>query len=464
VITFLAFSFLIKNQELSLLYSFFTSTATFFVLYVLIKRNLPHLEINVSNRFFNYFFILSLLVSTVVLIFTPRIELIIYNESISSVFKNFSALITLQLLAAYFIVFFVPGIVIHKTWFGSIHLTFLEKIGIWILISFIFSVITTLILLFFDIFSIEFYLAIIWSVVIYSILKNGKRSFRDKSIFKFEFSDILIVITVFAIVIFSYYMLFTENLFAGLTSGDLSRYPSQANGIANLKEMARLPYVWWSIPYWIISSLTGIPLFYGFVFSSFLIILLPAGTHYFIRCIFPAKKNLVSVTTLFLYLGLGLTVVFPLFSFITDSSSFSDYVTQSSNLEVLNDFFNKTGAPGFTQQFLQPSPSIIDISILAYISGFYYYQTKQGKDIKRSILIAILLSSSIFIHSFNTAILFIILMLLFPLVKKEYARVTLQIIVFSIVLILFFEIISGFFSYRKDSIYRTSSLDVCRCC
>jgi hypothetical protein len=244
-------------------------------------------------------------------------------------------------------------------------------------------------------------------------------------------------------------MLFNENLFAGLTSGDISRYSIYSNGVANLNEMARVPYVWWSIPYWLISSTIGIPMLFSLLFSSFLVIILPAGVHFFVRTVFPPKKNHIQLTVFFTFIGLGATAVYPLYVFFTNSRVFFDYTNGHLSLEILNNFFNMTGAPGLTQQLMQPNPSMLDIAVLAYISALFYSQLSQNRNIKKLLIISFLFTSSIYIHSFNSAFSFIFIMMFFSLIKRKYAIVSFQITVFSIMMGVIFEIISGFFLIGK---------------
>jgi len=345
----------------------------------------------------------------------PIAEVHVNATSLLSSFLSVAPLSYLRIISAFFLTGFFPGILVYFVFFKDYDFNVVEKIGLVILISYCFSMISGLLLGLFQVFSTVSYVLAFWLFAIAMLgyrqikLRRNKTDLPVKiASFSFDLNLIALAFAAIALAIFAYIQVLASAPMSGIVGGDVLDYMVSANRFMWSDVFGWSQYVWSNNFYLLISNLAGLPMHFVYVGLQFYLII-PIGAFYFlVRTIFPGYKKIAAMATMLCFFAAGVT------SWLLFTSQLHLIPTIASS----SDLFQYTGAPGITPFAL--SPWIFDFGFLFFALAFVYRGVfKKERKLVNYFLPAVFVVAAYFSHNFNIIFVFLFSLVFLGLFLSE---------------------------------------------
>jgi hypothetical protein len=330
-------------------------------------------------------------------------------------FSSMSLLSYPRIISAFFLTGFFPGIIVYFVFFKKYDFNVVEKIGLFLLISYCFTMISGLLLGLIQAFSTVTYVLTFWlfAISMFGYVQIKQR--RNKAelpikiaSFSIDLNLIALAFAAIALVIFAYIQVLASHPMSGIVGGDVLDYMVAANRFAWSDIAGWSPYVWSNNFYLLISNLAALPMHFVYAGLQFYLII-PAGAFYFlVRTIFPDHKKIAAISTMLCFFAAGVTswgifnasAIFDQMK--TSPGMFPEYLGKN----VLDVLFSYTGFSGITPLAL--SPWIFDFGFLFFALAFVYRGvSKKERKLVNYILPAIFIAAAYFSHNFSVIFVFI---------------------------------------------------------
>ena len=193
-----------------------------------------------------------------------------------SSFMSLSPLSYLRIISAFFLTSFFPGLLVYFVFFKDYDFNVVEKIGLVILISYCFTMISGLLLGLFQVFSTVSYVLAFW---LFAISMFGYRQIKQRrnkaelpvkiASFSFDLNLIALAFAAIALAIFAYIQVLASHPLSGIVGGDVLDYMVAANRFVWSDIAGWSPYVWSNNFYLLIANLAGLPMHFIYVGLQF---------------------------------------------------------------------------------------------------------------------------------------------------------------------------------------------------
>ncbi|MHA1362053.1 MAG: hypothetical protein ACTSP1_05845 [Candidatus Freyarchaeota archaeon] len=453
LIELLALNILIDTLFFKIVFSLIALT---FICYFLLIEKQYMLKIKAQKKkkkvFIGFVYALAT-ISGILLLNNPFLGIIIDPNLISNSFLTLSVSSILRIIAGYYLTCFFPGIIIvtRLSYFKNKDL--IEKLGLLMIFSIIYSAITgSIMLVLFHLFDpYTFTTIFVISLIIFSgivetlkyVKSRNNRVYIDNwqqvsNTYSLSLEKIFLIIIILSYVSLSYFQVFMAAPLSGLLWSDPANYAIFANR-----------YVYYNVYYWAyvgtpiflktISYVVGLPAQLSFAGLQFLQALLPLAVYTSVNKIL--KNERVSlIATFFVFFLNGVTSLV----LLLDHYQLGLYITHINQLDVLWNLYKMTGAPGAMNPNLLVA-STFDISLgLFSIAYAYEYLTRKKKDAWILSLSSLLAGAAIFFHGLNFGLLPILLWIIL-LIAGYKEKDVFFLLSFTVVIVLFFDFISGFY-------------------
>ena len=408
--------------------SFFIFSLNFILFQLISNRDVRGtfaLKTNLVFKDFSYI-VLGVIASICILVIPHAVV----QFDASSILLSISSLDPIsyaRIISAFFLTGFFPGMAVYFAFLRKYDFNVVEKIGLVMLISYCFTMISGLLLGLFQAFSTETYVLAFWlfatAMLGYRQIKRDKTELPVKSVsFSFDLNLIAIVVAACALVLLAYIQVLNSFPMSGIVGGDTLDYMMSANRFIWSDLAGWSPYVWSNNFYLFISNLAGLPMHFVYVGLQFYLIIPIAAFYFMVRTIFPDYKKIAAIATLLCFFAAGVTSWFLLNQMVTPSSVFQESV---ADFGVLSSLFLFAGAPGITPFAL--SPWIFDFGFLFFSLAFVYRGVfKKELKLINYILPAIFIVGAYFSHNFNIIFVYIFSLIILGLFLTECRKYILK--------------------------------------
>jgi len=453
LIELLALNILIDTLFFKIVFSLIALT---FICYFLLIEKQYMLKIKAQKKkkkvFIGFVYALAT-ISGILLLNNPFLGIIIDPNLILNSFLTLSVSSILRIIAGYYLTCFFPGIIIltRLSYFKTKDL--IEKLGLLMIFSIIYSAITgSIMLVLFHLFDpYTFTTIFVISLIIFSgivetlkyVKSRNNRVYIDNwqqvsNTHSLSLEKIFLIIIILSYVSLSYFQVFMAAPLSGLLWSDPANYAIFANG-----------YVYYNVYYWAyvgtpislktISYVVGLPAQLSFAGLQFLQALLPLAVYISINKIL--KNERVSlIATFFVFFLNGVTSLV----LLLDRYQLGLYITHTNQLDVLWNLYRMTGAP-WAMKPPHLMASTFDISLVLFsIAYAYEYLTKKRRDIWILSLSSLFVGAAIFFHCINFGLLPIVLLIILLIIGYKEKDVFF-LLSLTVVMVLFFDFISGFY-------------------
>jgi hypothetical protein len=444
VLSALIVSFLIKTIAIKIVYSIFAFFLTL-ILLLLLLSNTSSFSIKIRRILRNdeisknaFYYMLALLATVFVMAF-PTVTINIDPTSIWNAFASLSAPSLLRVISAFFLTSIFPGVIISSNFMKNYDLNLFERIGLVLLLSYCFTMINGLVLIWFQVFSNFSFILVLWISTgilgVYAYLKRrDAKEVLENHVFSFDTNLIALLLAGSTLVVLSYFQVLSSAPLTGIVSGDVTRYMVFANRFIYSEVFGWTPYVWSSVFYWLNASLAGIPMHYVSAGLQFYQIIFASAFYFFVRTLFPEHRKVAAVATLLCFFVAGVNSWLMISQMVASPSVFEGYIG-GNTAGVLDFVFQHSGGAGLTS--LSLGVWAFDFGLLFYALAFTYRGVFVGeRKLTNYILPALFVSAAYFTHSFNILLLFVFSTLLFflflPTSRKYVFTVLSLTVVFSI--------------------------------
>ena len=391
--------FLIKNTIIAVSFGFFVFIFNLILLLLLLRNGLArtfNLKTSLVPR--DYFYIALGVIASICILAIPSATVQLNPTStFGSTFLSMDPLSYLRIVSAFFITGFFPGIIVYFVFFKGYNFNVVEKLGLVILISYCFTMISGLLLGYLQVFSTVTYVLAFW---IFAAVMFGYRQIKQRTTmaeipikstsFTVDINLIAIAFAAISLVIFSYIQVFASVPTSGIVGGDVLDYMVSATRFAWSDFTGWSPYVWSNNIYGLISNLAGLPMYFVYIGLQFYLLIPIASLYFLVRTIFPDHKKIAAIATLLCFFAAGII-------------SWVKIGGVQTNLDSL---FQQAGFPGITPLAL--SPWILDFGFLFFALAFVYKGVfKKERKLVNYVLPAIFTAAAFFSHSLNIIFVFI---------------------------------------------------------
>lgn len=429
---------LIKTQEIKIFYSIFAFFLIFCILSLILKLEIAK-QVKItfetkhlfSKRIVFYF--LGGLAGVSVLVF-PSSNLLINPSSIWYSFATLPFSSFVRVISAFFLTGIFPGVFTYFWFKNKYHFNLVEKIGIILLISYCFTSVCGLILIYLNIFS-NFALVIV-TFVFCAILETYRLlKFRDVGATKskdiestrssfLDWSLIALIVAAIALVALSYIEVLSASPLSGIVSGDVADYMTYATRFFSTTVNKWSPYTLSNMFFWINSYLAGIPMEYAYAGLQFFQLIFISSFYFFVRSLFPENRKIAGLATLLCFFVAGLGSWLMMGTMVTSPNRFVDYMGANTS-QILNINFNYTGAAGITPFFL--SAFTFDFALVFYGLAFVYKSFfLKKRDFIDYLLPAFFGAAAIATHNINIVLILIFSLLIFGFFCRSERKFTLK--------------------------------------
>jgi len=407
-----------------------------------LSLNYPFLSV----KPFYALYLLGLLASIFV-VFLPAVNVLVDPTLVWTTFMSLSPLSLTRVLSGYFLVAVFPGTIIYLCLIKKNAFNFFEKIGLVLALSYCYSVISGLFLLYFEVFSSLSFVLSLW---IFTFSVNALRRLIGKadtetlghSVLSFDLNSLMLFSMSFIMIFFSYLLVLFIGPLAGITSGDVINYMNMANSAVNFGPFVRAPYIWSNVFFWITGSITGLPMFYAYAGLQFYQLLLLTSFYMFVRTLFPMQRKIAYIASLLLFFISGLTSLVMLSLFMVSPNMFEMYMGKDT-LSVLSFTFSKTGAPGISP--LSVGVGTFDISLVFLALAFAYRYLSEEACLSSLFLSGLFASAAFFTHSVNSVPIFFGAVFVFSLLQDVSKRALGKLVLLTITLTILLDPLSKLF-------------------
>ena len=229
-------------------------------------------KVNVNKIFESIPYLLAI-VGSILIAFSPPLNLTLANNSVLLTFSSLSTVLIVKILFSLFLMSFFPGYILCRRFFNSF--SGVEKAGLTLALSYCFNAILGLLLSSLNVLSPVSYLISTWLFVIIilitNISKNLVHTAQVSSQYILRWETILVLLTSITLLIGSYGMAVSIGPISGLFGGDPPRYMVYTNQYFQLNIASYIP--WLSFYMLIGTVLTGLPLIYVYSIIQYLVLL-----------------------------------------------------------------------------------------------------------------------------------------------------------------------------------------------
>jgi len=403
--------FFIRTLEVKVFWGIITFVLSFLVLFNFEGENAHKcLKVKAKSFLINVFHIIPYLMGVLASFFVlfvpdPCIKINVEPWGIANSFSSLNVFQMLRVLSAYYLVGFFPGFVICSSFLDSKEFDYVEKLGLMLALSFCFTVLTGLLLLYIKIFSISLYLLILWSLVIFlrrifcrykTKTENSKVNLIHTSRIRFTIglSQLTPFIVGVIIVALSYFLV--------LHSGkritvDVMEETFYAHLLVNYSPafIRAAKYIGLATYLWVTKTMTGLPIAYAYVGIQFTHLLFPISVYTLVSSLFPNKKRIAAMATIFIFFGSGLTGLIA--AAITSNSEGYIFGELPERWRALSDIWGHIAGPMNTIRGVETEH--FDCLVFFALAFAYRYLGGWKHSIKNLIFLLILALTSLLTHT-----------------------------------------------------------------
>jgi hypothetical protein len=352
-----------------------------------------------------YLYVVLGFIASVCILLIPNATIQLNVNSLLSTFASLAPLSYLRVISAFFLTGLFPGLIVYFVFMQKYDFNLVERIGLVLLISYCFTMISGLLLGLLQVFSTMSYVLTFWlfaAVLLgYRQIKLGKKPDVpvNSSSFSIDINILALILTAGALVVLSYIQVLASAPMSGIVGGDVLDYMVAATRFSWSDFAGWSPYVWSNNFYLLVSNLAGLPMHLVYVGLQFYLIIPIAGFYFFARTIFPGYKKIAAIATMLCFFVAGVTSWY-LFS------QTAVLLPAHQNLDLANSIFSKVSFPGITPLAL--SPWIFDFGFLFFALAFVYRAVfKKERKLVNYFLPSIFVAADFFSHSLNILFVFI---------------------------------------------------------
>jgi hypothetical protein len=352
-----------------------------------------------------YLYVVLGFIASVCILLIPNATIQLNVNSLLSTFASLAPLSYLRVISAFFLTGLFPGLIVYFVFMQKYDFNLVERIGIVLLISYCFTMISGLLLGLIEAFSTISYVLSFWLfsgiLLGYRQIKHGKKPDVpvNSSLFSIDINLLALILVASALIVLSYIQVLASAPMSGIVGGDVLDYMVAATRFSWSDFAGWSPYVWSNNFYLLISNLAGLPMHLVYVGLQFYLIIPIAGFYFFARTIFPGYKKIAAIATMLCFFVAGVTSWF-LFSQTTN------LLAAYQNPDLVNKIFSYASFPGITPLAL--SPWIFDFGFLFFALAFVYRAVfKKERKLVNYFLPAIFAAADFFSHSLNILFVFI---------------------------------------------------------
>jgi len=405
-------SFLIGSTLLKIIFGLFIFLFNLTLLSLLLNRQIDR---TFSVRAFTrnvYLYVVLGFIASVCILLIPNATVQLNVNSLLSTFASLAPLSYLRVISAFFLTGLFPGLIVYFIFMRNYDFNVAERIGLVLLISYCFTMISGLLLGLLQVFSTISYVLTFWlfaTVLLgYRQIKLGKKAEVPVKVtsFSFDVNLLALVFAASALVILSYIQVLASAPMSGIVGGDVLDYMVAANRFAWSDFAGWSPYVWSNNFYLLIANLAGLPMHFIYVGLQFYLIIPVAAFYFLVRTIFPDYKKIAAIATLLCFFAAGVTSWLLLHQMLVSSGVFQGYMGSDNFFVLYYLLFQYTGASGITPFAL--SPWIFDFGFLFFALAFVYRAVfKKERKLVNYVLPAIFMVAAFFSHNFNIIFVFL---------------------------------------------------------
>jgi len=396
-------------------------------------------------------------VASLIVLLLPSEPTRVDPNSIYITFLLMSPLQFIKLISSYFLLTVIPGYHIVRYFLDDYCLDIFEKIGFTLALSYCVTNLIGVILVRLGFMSPLNYILALWMTIVTIPMLRGCGNIPEKNSGKQEHrsTDLITSALIFLIIIIvactATYIVISKGPLGGYTRWDVNEWMMIANNFVAKAEITWEPYIAFPLFFYIISRVSDIPMLYAYAGLQYYSILVFLSIYALIKTFFLKNTKVALFGPLILLLGKIGSLYF-IFNLAMDDRLREMYFGSANKFNLLSAYM--AGGMMFT---VFPHLFTFAIGIFAMIFGYLFFTEKAHEKI--NLLFTILLTGlSIYSHSIPEAASILITLIFFGLLKKDFKKTAL-LIVLNLLGITLFEPLYKFF-LTKAILLRVESLQL----
>jgi hypothetical protein len=353
-------------------------------------------------------------ISSFFIIILPSFNISIQSTSLFATFSSLSPLLLARVICGIYLLSVLPGYVLCKMLLRN-SLSFFERIGIILALSYCSNAIIGLILWRLNLLNPASYVFMLWLVILGIVLLNwsSKNPFphtAHKYVLSLE--TILLFLVSVILLIGSYSIVLSVGPISGITGADVRDYMISTNEIFHFGFSSYMN--WWS-SYLVVGNLaTGLPTMYVYGALQYLVLLIPASVYFFMVSVFPAQKKAASISAFMISVLYGMSSL-PFILKVVSTSHFS-WLFMNGAMQSALQFFTKIFWANTQSYVLWDRTIEYALGLLALGLIFKYLRdTKKKCSLIEILLVSLLIVGAIFTHDLFFFIPFFVTIAVFSL-------------------------------------------------